>query len=398
MGDAPVYDVIELRRRIVVCFSMSELRELSDALGVGGVAWDRGPQEAARELVRQCERYAGLPALVAKLREVRPLMEWPEPVAPQAHAAPAAPALPEPVLAPTQDPVPAVPAAFPQVPALGATPGTLQPGAPQPAPPALGATPGTLQPEAPQPLPPAPPAATPSAPPIADPYASPAPGPRWGASAGAPGQPSPIWPGTFAEPPQRSGLDPRLIAAGIGLTALLGAAVVIAFLAGRATGGNGTSAAAAPSATTSPDGARRGDGPAALAADAIARSLANVARTCELPPSVGESVAVFARVYERCGPVPREPRAALPPAPAPEPADTAPEPAARPRRTGRGGGDAPPASPAPGGGCFSKCNSDHRACDAHCGPEPTDSGGYATYQRCLGRCLSDSSRCMQACR
>jgi hypothetical protein len=380
VGDAPVYDAVELRRRIVVCFSMSELRELADALGVGGVAWDRGPQEAARELVRQCDRYAGLPALVAKLREVRPLMEWPEPAAPQALA--------QPFLAPAADPL--APSAFPVMPTLPSTPGVLQRLSSQPPQP-----PAPTQEPAPQSS--AAPRASPSGPPIADPFGSPAPGPPAIGAPPFPGQPSPIWPGTYVAPPQRTGLDPRLIAAGIGLTALLGAAVVIAFLAGRATGGDGAGAAPSTSSTAPPGGARRADGPAVMVTDAIARSLANVARACELPPSVGDSVAVFVRVYERCGPQPLQPRSSLPaaPAPAPEPADTTAEPAARPRKQGRG--DAPPA-PAPAQGCFGRCNTDHRACDAHCGPEPNDSGSYANYQRCLGRCLSDSSRCMQSCR
>jgi hypothetical protein len=378
VGEAPVYDVVELRRRIVVCFSMSELRELADALGVGGVAWDRGPPEAARELVRQCEHYAGLPALVAKLREVRPLMEWPEPMTAEPHVAPP---LLEPVPSPTAAPL--TPSGFPQAPALSSSPGTLQPGAPPP-----------------------------PAPPIADPFDdggsarrsaelrpqtpvdAPAPAPPSLRVPASPGQPSPIWPGTFVAPPPRSGLDPRLIAAGIGLTGLLVAAVVIAFLAGRATGGDASSTAPAPSSTAPPDGVRRADGPAAAVTDAIARSLANVARACELPPSVGESVAVFTRVYERCGPQPLQPRAGLPPLPTPPPEPTDTEPSTRPRKQGRG--DAAPA--APGQGCFGKCNTDHRACDAHCGPEPNDSGGYATYQRCLGRCLSESSHCKQSCR
>ena len=74
------YDAVELRRRIAVCFSVSELRQLADSLGVSGtVAWDRGAQEAVRDLVKQFERYYGLEILVAKLREMRPLVEWPEP-------------------------------------------------------------------------------------------------------------------------------------------------------------------------------------------------------------------------------------------------------------------------------------------------------------------------------
>ena len=65
---AEVYDAVELGRRIVFCFSIGELRQLADALGVGGSSpWERGILEAARDVVRQCERYAGLPALVGQL-------------------------------------------------------------------------------------------------------------------------------------------------------------------------------------------------------------------------------------------------------------------------------------------------------------------------------------------
>jgi hypothetical protein len=76
---ARAYDPADLSRRIGVCFSAGDLRRLAEGLGVDdAVAWDRGTGPAARDLVRVFERKNNLEALVAKLREVRPLVEWPE--------------------------------------------------------------------------------------------------------------------------------------------------------------------------------------------------------------------------------------------------------------------------------------------------------------------------------
>jgi hypothetical protein len=366
------YDPVELRRRIVVCFSIGELRDLADQLGVGGsIAWERGIQEAAREVVKQCERYAGLPALVAKLREVRPDMEWPEPAAPEQPspmASTAAPLAPPPALL---------------------SPGTLSPGAPLDA---SAPAPTIADPFAPA-APAAPPAFAPPPPAFAPPPAPPA---------APPPAASPVWPGMVtpapAQAPARGGLDPRILVAVAGLMVI---AAIIAYFAGRASSGPTAEAAPAESA------ARRADGPAAMAADRLARGMANVARACELPASAAGGDLVFRRVVERCGPEPVRMRAPTPPLdPRPDPAanadDPSPDPAgprARPRRPGRTPEPAPAeAAPAPGKGCLGACDGEHRACKSRCGPEPTESTAYDNYNRCLGRCLSDASRCRLSCR
>jgi len=70
--------VAELRRCITLSFSAGDLRELAEGLGARGLpGFDRGIQEAAREVVRHFERQGDLPRLVEKLAEARPLMEWP---------------------------------------------------------------------------------------------------------------------------------------------------------------------------------------------------------------------------------------------------------------------------------------------------------------------------------
>jgi hypothetical protein len=362
---AEIYDAVELGRRIVVCFSVGELRQLADSLGVGGsIAWERGIHEASRDVVRQCERYAGLPALVAKLREIRPLVEWPEPAA----AAAPVPALPTMLSAMPGAP----PASLPAVPTFGA-----------PADPDGAAPPADLPDPFAPPMPLAPP------PRALDPQA--APPPRLASPAPAP-RPA-AWPGMVAEPAPARGIDPRLLVVVAGFMVL---AAVIAYLAGRASSAP-TAAAPADAATPPP---RRGDGPAVLASDAISRSLTNLARVCELPAGVAADVLVFRRVLDRCGPAPPPPRpAATPVATQPDPnAEPPPEPPTRTRRPGRGADPAPPDPGTPSKGCTGACDATHRACKAGCGPEPTESGGYDGYQRCLGRCLSDASRCRLSCR
>lgn len=344
MSDTPVYDPVELRRRIVVCFSIGELRELADLLGVGGVTWERGIQEAAREVVRQCERYAGLPALVAKLREIRPLVEWPE-------AAPSASAAPD------------VPSFVPAPPEGGFAPAVM--GVPQTATPV----------------------------PLADPFAArPSPPPRPVPVA------SPVWPVAPAAPSRApGGLDPRILVAVAGMMLL---AAVIAYLAGRAS--SSTPSAAAPAGSAEP--AARADGPALVAANALDRAYHNLARACELPPSAAGGELVFRRVFERCGPSAPPPRprvepALEPPPPAVEPAapsdDPPPEPRPGRKRTAPRAVGEEPAAPR---GCTQGCEAEHRTCVRRCGPEPTASSEYQGFQGCLGRCLSDLPRCRASCR
>ncbi|MFT3768291.1 MAG: hypothetical protein QM820_22810 [Minicystis sp.] len=386
MSEAPqVYDAVELRRRIVVAFTPGELRELAEQLGVGGsIAWERGAQEAARELVKQCERYAGLPALVAKLREMRPLVEWPEPVAGSAPAA-----FPE---APPLVPLPGVSSAETTQSPAEAPSGTIaNPFAPPP-----GATPTIASAPAPGAFAPAVFPTTPGAPvPAAPPAAA---VPRPAAPAPPPPSPSPVWPGMAAPPaPQQRGIDPRILVAVAGLMLL---AAVIAYLAGRASNAQPTSSAT-PAASNAPP--RRGDGPAALAADTLERSLDNLARTCEQRPAGSDGELVFRRVFERCGPAPLPVRPYSPPLPStpPDPSaapDEPREPAPRTKRPARGGGAPAPDAPQPARGCMGACDADHRSCVSRCGPEPTDGASEEGYRRCLGRCLADVSRCRLGCR
>jgi hypothetical protein len=210
------------------------------------------------------------------------------------------------------------------------------------------------------------------------------------------------WPGVVTVEPKpvapSRGIDPRIFVAVAGLMVV---AAVIAYLAGRASSDPAPGDATAAASSSAPR-AGRGDGPAAVAADAIARSFANLARVCELPSSAGANTLVFTRVFERCGPgTPSRRSLATPVSTAESSAEPTPptEPAPpRTKRPGRGGdqgpGEAPPASK----GCMGACDTQHGACRAHCGAEPTESSAYDGYQRCLGRCLSDASRCRLGCR
>lgn len=360
----PTYDPVELRRRIVVCFSVPELKQLADSLGVGGsITWERGAAEAVRDMVRQAERYSGLEVLVAKLRELRPEVEWPEPAV--AAAAPKT--------------IAGVP--------LQVVEGLAAPGADG----AVGAAS----------------ASNPSTAPNAPSGAGERP-PLFAESAEAPATKAPLaapmWPGTVdpsRAPPPR-GLDARLL---VLVAALTVAAAVIAYLAGRS--------ASAPQAAA-PEGetvaARRAEGPATRAADAMSRSMGRVARACE----IAAGPEVFKRVFERCGPVPPATRVRAP-GPSPNephvgdgsdarerdrdrerPPEPPGEPARKRQQRGADPGDPPAARPG-GGGCIGRCDADHRACKSNCGPEPTDASRYDGYQQCLSRCLSAASRCRLAC-
>jgi hypothetical protein len=371
-----LYDPVELRRRIVVCFSVGELKALADSLGVGGIAWERGLHEAAREVVRQCERYAGLPSLVAKLREVRPLVEWPDAATtePSATALSGAP--------PALLDAPAAPPTGLGFPALTSSPGSFGP--------AGAEAPALRDPYAPPPGPPAihlPPA-------VAAVVAANAAVPPTRLPTGT------AWPGVTGEPaaPAR-GVDPRIFLAVAGLMVL---AAIIAYLAGRASTA-AAPAGASPAPSVAATGAPRAEGPAALAADTLARSFANLARVCELPSSAGADALVFKRVFERCGPAPPPRRSYSPPVPitAADPATTpaaSAEPApTRGKRPGRGGDAAPGEAPPATKGCSGACDAQHSTCRARCGPEPIEGSAYDGYQHCLGRCLSDASRCKLTC-
>jgi hypothetical protein len=358
-----IYDAAELRRRIVVCFSSHELRELAEQLGVASVApWDRGASEAARELVRHYQRSGSLPVLVDALRGARPLVEWPEPAA----------------------------AAATEI--SGVAPTLLD--TPSPAGEGLWVTPDE---DTPLSEPPAH-AAVPASSGVGGGAAAPASarGPQRGPAAG--------WPTTVStsEREPARGLDARILIAVAGLMVV---AAVVAFAAGRATTAAapaeaplGTAASSAPGAASAR--ASRPDGPATRVSAAVMRSVANVGRACEVRGA--EPSTVLRGALSRCGPAAAPSRARTAPtegdaAPGDRPAgeaadgDTTGIPA-RPVDNG------PAAVGAPTSPCVAGCDAQHRGCKQKCGPEPKHSTEYAEHQQCLARCLAAASKCRVGCR
>src|SRR6185437_11462087 len=195
------------------------------------------------------------------------------------------------------------------------------------------------------------------------------------------------WPGVAggqAETAPARGIDPRIF---LGVAGLMVVAAIIAYLAGRAsTAAASKDAAAAASASPAAAVDGRAAGPAALAAGALARSFANLARECDLPASAGGNALVIQRAFERCGPGAPARHVYVPPPPAAEPS-APPAPAAEPgqgkaRRQGRAAEGAPTEAPAPSRGCTGACDAKHSACRGHCGPEPTEGSEYEGYERC----------------
>lgn len=338
------YDPVELRRRMAVCFSGPELRELAESLGVAGqVGWDRGPSESSRDLIKQFEKYYGLGILVAKLRELRPLVEWPEPADPAARPSPALAAktiAAAPLVVPALDPL--------DIPASGA--------------------------------------------PFQDPMSPP--------SSGAPRAPiAPAWPGTSrpatAAPAAPTGIDPRLLLVVAGLTVL---AALIAYAAGRAS--RPPNAAPEASGSAPPATPQRPPGPASRAADTFRRSLDRVVRSCDLPTGTDRDASILGLALGHCGLQLRTPMSALT-APPLEPiiVNDRPPPTTRvrPPKTSKDPAQAVTPPTSKGDACIAACEVDRRSCNDHCGAEPTESSLYDGYMRCRSRCLSATSHCRLAC-
>lgn len=389
-------DAADLSRRIGLCFSAGDLRRLAEGMGVeDAIAWDRGTGPAARDLVRAFERKNNLGALLAKLREVRPLVEWPEaaPAADDGGDARFAPpaALDGPGYLVGSEPQAALD--------LGVISGPEEEAqaAPQPIPQAI------LQP-IPQPIPQA---AT-----VIDPVIS----TRAPLSAGAPlsgRAPGAAWPGMVDAPkPESRGLDPRLLILVPALTLL---AAIVAFFAGRAGSpkpeGAAQAATASPTAAAEAGGAEFSNTPGGRVAEAISRSLANVARACEIPLRGPVTEDILLRAFDQCGPPAAPPRPIPDPSP-PRSADVDPQAQDRGTFTGgaaaadRPGPRAPvvpkapdlPVDTGPAAACMNSCQSDHNACKGRCGKEPAQSSLYEAYQACLGRCLSTASKCRLQCK
>ena len=339
------YDPVELRRRMAVCFSGPELRELAESLGVAGsITWTRGPSESARDLIKQFEKYYGLGILVTKLRELRPLVEWPEPSDPALASPPAAPKT------------------------IVAAPLALDPRE-------AGAL---LQ----DPLAPSSSTASPQSP-IAPPL------PR-------------AWPGTTAPAPVAAtpaprGIDPRVLIVVAGLTVL---AALIAYAAGRASrppmAAGEAAGSAAPVSSAAPT---RPPGPATYAADAFRRSLDRVVRSCDIPTSADRDAAILGLALSRCGLQLRAPTSALT-APPLEPVildNPRPPPPRTKSRPAKAPAPAKDPATAKADACIGACETDRRSCNDHCGPEPLESSLYDGYMRCRSRCMSATAHCRLAC-
>ncbi|MBK9264826.1 MAG: hypothetical protein IPM54_34215 [Polyangiaceae bacterium] len=354
----PTYDPNELRRCIALCFSVKDLRSLAEDLGATGIgSWDRGIQDASRDVVRHFERLGTLDQLVAKLAEARPLMEWPAPLA----NAPA-------------------PAAAETNPAETNT-SEFAPKAEVPPPAEVAPKPAAPPPAGPEPV-------------IRDPFA-------------------PAWPGTAASSTTSANrLEGRKLAPMLaGAMVLLTIIAIGIFLAVRV--GKDPEPAASEVVAGRP---LRTTGPARMAADAMKRSLESLARGCDLqlPPGANVDVSLFSAAYAQCGtragiafPPPglridkpsdatAEPPDAQPNAPAPalpSPQQTNPGRDAQPR-------PAPAPAPdkaVPSDACVQKCAATKRQCNRGCGAEPTSSSEYDRWQACQTQCLSAASKCQLAC-
>ncbi|WP_129351122.1 hypothetical protein [Sorangium cellulosum] len=365
-------DAAEIRGRITACFSVVELRRFAEELGEPGIPWDRGIQGATHELVRRFEQRGELWGLVAQLRQVRPLVEWPDmpTVPPPSSLARAAADIPRPAPLPRISPLPV--ASPPQhAPTLGPPP--IPPTTRTPAVPGAALT-RARSPDAREP------------------------------AHGPPGAP-----GAAAGPPDRGSrrVDPRLLLAALGLVV---ASLIVAFLMGRASSepageearagepageeARASERAGEPARASGAPTSSRPEGIAARAAAAVARRVESVARVCEIPPGPAEDV--MRRAFERCGPASLAAQRAGRAAPA-EPPD---QPAADEARAQRAPAAAAPRAPAAAGnaGCLSACERRHRACrTSECGKEPTQSSQYQRYQACLSTCLEQASKCRLGC-
>ena len=340
------YDPVELRRRMAVCFSGPELRELAESLGVTGqITWDRGPSESSRDLIKQFEKYYGLGILVAKLRELRPLVEWPEPA--------------DPALALASAPAPQTLAAAPLPVSTRAAPDAPEGG-----------------------------------PPLQDPHSP--------ASSAAPrSEIARAWPGTSGPAPTApsapKGIDPRVLIVVAGLTVL---AALIAYAAGRASRPPNAAPDAAGSALPAgPTAPQKPVGPAMHAANAFRRSLDRVVRGCDLPTGSDRAASILGLALAHCGLTLRAPSSALT-APPLDPIitnDRPPSTRVKPTRTPKDPAQAPIPVTSKGDTCIAGCETDRRSCNDHCGAEPTESSLYDGYMRCRSRCLSATSHCRLAC-
>jgi hypothetical protein len=127
------------------------------------------------------------------------------------------------------------------------------------------------------------------------------------------------------------------------------------------------------------------------AAEELDRSVRAVREACDVQPDDDSARGQLAASFRRCSvPTIRPSRVDVP---LPVRKADAPGPR-RPVLTKR-----PPAPISRSGACLNSCHDVHNQCKtSQCGSEPSSAQDYENYQRCLGTCLGQYSRCRLACR
>lgn|GEM_PF-6926705 len=341
----PTYDPNELRRCIALCFSSKDLRSLVESLGVTEIgSWDRGIQEAAREVVRHFERLGTLDVLVVKLAEARPLTEWPA----------------------RRGDVAAAPAAETNISPMAAPPETAASPV-QPAP--HVAKPDVVVPE----------------PVIRDPFA-------------------PAWPGTAAPTSatntRRSRGRTRMLAAAVAMVAVVAIGIWIALRMGKG------AEPLAGAGELRPNGpARMAADAMTRSLERLAR-VCDVQVAPGTDVGVWIFPAAYSQCGARMGGAFPPPGLRLdrPMDTAGAPLDaTEPEPPPAmglPKKTNPSRDTAPrplPDKVAPSDGCVAKCAATKHQCNRGCGAEPASRSEYDRWQGCQTKCLSAASKCQLAC-
>jgi hypothetical protein len=357
----------ELRRNVQLAFTLNELRQLAKDWGIDTPeAWDESLESAARAIVRQAERSIGTSELIRRLKQRKPLVEWPEiPVDDtrwQGVATPDARDGMTDVVAPMserkQAPLPQGPIA-PTLIDLGDLATSSSEAAPSEAAPS-SAPASTAAPPSTSREPRGPPSAG-----MANPWIS-------------------------APPKPETSSIPMRTAIVIGVVAL--ATIGLAFGAGIFWRARGSAVDA------------KSDGvgvPHPLADRAILLfedALVDVAQRCKLTKSSGFSpIEILGAAQDECGIALPTTRGSIPEDDVSSRERVAPK--TKPAREREGPAIAPiQRDPTRGGTtCASKCAKQKSSCKSACGNEPSDASQYDAWQSCTSKCYASESRCRTSC-
>ncbi len=379
---SPRYDLAELRRRIAVGFSTSELAKFAEPLSVH-LDREGSVDHAARALIKAMQAREAVPALVERLRAHKPLVEWPDPLPPAPDPNEAyAPKGPWPASLGDPPPQPS-PAGGGGGPDAGPSPSDPSPSrsdstdSSSPRSAASDLDPGPDRDlDLERDLDPDPARDRDLASSLADaPSSAPAPSP-----AVAPDPVPPFAPvgelildplqDPNAPPESSRGFPVRLVAGGA-LAAGVALGVFLTWIALR------KSAAADPPVPL-----------ARFAAEQLNDSVSGVIRACGGDDSGGSARDRLRAAFDHCAPTPAGAALVIPDqtvAPTP--------PSPPPLNLG-------PSPPLPAGdSCLLNCNGAHHAClTGGCGPEPTEPSQFEAWQRCQNKCVVANNRCRLACR